>query len=152
MISISKEFIINQPEEKVWEVISNFGEIYRYHPEVVQSYLVSENTRGFGAVRKCVFNDGGSAIEKVIEWEEGSLVTVELSEMSMPLQSASGFTRVKSIDLTSSQVTIGMKYIFKYGLLGFFIGRFVMKPMLGKMFEKAARSIEHYISYGEKVS
>lgn len=51
MITVSKSFIINQPNEKVWKVISNFGEIYRYHPEVAESHIMSDKAQGIGAVR-----------------------------------------------------------------------------------------------------
>ena len=151
MIKVTYECSINQSIDKIWNVISNFGNIDRYHPEVAKSELQSEITHGLGAVRKCVFNNGGSSIEKVIQWIDGSTLTVELSEMSMPLKSASGFTSLKAIDDRTTQVTIGMNYIFKYGLFGAFIGHFIMKPMMLKMFGKAAKSIEYYIVNGNKM-
>lgn len=151
MVTVTYECLINQSVDKIWDVISNFGNIYRYHPEVTKSELLSEITYGLGAVRKCVFNDGGSSIEKVTQWIDGSTLTVELSEMSMPLKSASGFTSLKAIDGKTTQITIGMNYIFKYGLFGAFIGNFIMKPMMRKMFGKAAKSIEYYIVNGNKM-
>ncbi len=66
MITVSKNFVINQSREKVWEVISNFGEIYQYHPEVAESHVISDKAQGLGAARKCVFNNGGSTIEYYI--------------------------------------------------------------------------------------
>jgi hypothetical protein len=144
--------LIGQSVDKIWDVISNYGNIYRYHPEVAKSELTSEITHGVGAVRKCVFNNGDSSIEKVIEWEDCSKLAVELSDISMPLKSASGFTYLKSVDDNSTEITIGMNYIFKYGLFGELIGRFVMKPMMRKMFGKAAKSIEYYIVNGNKMA
>ena len=53
MSTFSTSVNIIAPKQKVWEVLVDFGSIYKWNPGVSQSYSTSPETEGEGAMRHC---------------------------------------------------------------------------------------------------
>ena len=69
----SKEITINAPQEKVWAVLADLGNIYRWNPGVSHSYTTSENSKGEDATRHCDIERPlkGYLEERAFDWREG---------------------------------------------------------------------------------
>lgn len=68
---------IEQPAERVWAVLRDYGDTAVYNPEVVRSHLLDEGddvTVGVG--RRCIFDDDGSS------WVDERLVALDDHERS----------------------------------------------------------------------
>ena len=81
--TIKREIEINQPKEKVWQALADFGNICHGHPAVSKSYITSAQKEGVGATRHCDFTMmGASAEEKVVEWNEGKNIKIVVTELN----------------------------------------------------------------------
>ncbi len=63
--------IIDASVQKVWEVLADFGDVYRWAPSVTNSYSTSENNNGLEASRHCDIAGFGGIEEYITEWNEG---------------------------------------------------------------------------------
>ncbi len=137
---------------RVWEVMSNYGDVHLYHPKVKSSPVLSKNVKGVGAIRRCEFYDNSSVVEKVTNWNEGRSISVVLSEMSsMPLKKANATIQVEAVDLTTSLLSIDMTFDVKYGPLGWMMGKLMIRPMMKKMFTNVLKGLEYHAVTGKAV-
>ena len=76
---IKNSVIINASKEKVWDILSDFGNVQNLSPGIAKSYLTSTAKNGIGATRHCDFTSMGSQVEeKIVEWENGKSFKIEL--------------------------------------------------------------------------
>ena len=85
MSQLTATAIVRAPVSRVWDTISDVGTVKDWHPKVKHSPVLSAESTGVGATRRCEFYDGTSVVEQVTEAVEGRLLRVVLSEFSMPL-------------------------------------------------------------------
>jgi len=150
-LHVEKTIPINAPIQKVWQVIDDFGGVYKYHPVVEKSPMLSENATGLGAKRRCEFYDNTSVVEEITEYKPGEYLKVEVSEFSMPLKSMTGIMRIKSVDNTTTAVTIELDFVVKGGILGELMGVLMMRPMMKGMMLKVLKSLEYHVISGKQV-
>lgn len=137
---------INAPAQRVWEVISDYGNAQVYNPLVKNVTLLSNNDRGVCAKRRCEFHDESSVVEEVSLWIEEKGFTVNLTETSMPLESAKIHIRVNPKNLFSSDVEMEMNYVVKFGLFGQLLDKIILHRKISQMFNKVLRGLVHYIT------
>ena len=137
---------IDRPSQELWKVISNLGEIYRFHPMVESSPMLSEETGGVGAKRVCNFTDGRSLVEEVIEWEEGRSYTVAITESFFPVLSPRTTFRIDRLNERQSVVVLRMQYTPKWGFIGKIMNTLMMKPMLTRAFRGVLDGLNDYVS------
>ena len=138
--------------DRVWEVISNYGDVHLYHPKVKSAPILSQNAKGLGAKRRCEFYDKSSIVEEVTNWDEGRSISVVLTEMSsMPLKKADATIKVEPVDSKTSLVSIDMNFAVKWGPIGWMMGKLMMKPMIKKMFTNVLKGLEYYAVTGNSV-
>jgi hypothetical protein len=118
MSKVEVKHEIDASAERVWEVLRDFGGVENFHPAVRASGLLSERSEGLGAQRKCEFHDGNWVKERVVGWEDGRSMTIEISEGSMPLSCAEGRLEVRPLDDGRSEVVMTMSYVVKMGPIG----------------------------------
>ena len=123
--------------EDVWTHFADFSGVARFHPFVETADQLSEQNEGVGARRKCNFYDGNSVVEKIIEWEQGRRMNVELSEMSMPMKRATVEFIVVPHGDHESDIAITMNFTPKFGLVGAMMGAMMM--------------LEHHVRTGETI-
>lgn len=151
MSNLAVTIEVNAPAERVWEVVSDFGGVHKFHPLVETSPLLTKNDRGLGAKRRCEFYDKTSIVEEVTKWDEGKSYSVVISEASMPLKRANATMRISPIDGDSSEVILAMDYEVKYGPVGKLMDMFMMRRMMGKMFGKVLKGLAHHAATGELI-
>lgn len=137
--------------KKVWKVLSDFGGIEKFAPTIDSSPIVNGKHSGLGAKRQCVFYDGSSVVEEIVEYKEGQSITVALSEYSMPLKSATATMKVTSIDARTSDITMSMDFVVKGGPLGWIMGFFMMRPLMKGVFKKMSHGLAYHSATGKSV-
>ena len=148
-VSASRE--MNVPAEKVWQVLADFGGIYKYHPGVETSPLLSENNEGLGARRICHFYDKSSVVEEVVDWSEGRKLTVELSEGSLPFKSARATFTIEPTGGEVSRVTLSMDFVVKYGPIGWVMEKAMINAKMRGIFTTVLESLERHAATGELI-
>lgn len=152
MACVEAKLNSSAPVDQVWNVISDYGNVHFYHPMVKSTPILTDNTKGVGAKRRCEFYNKSSIVEEVTNWDEGRSISVALSEMtSMPLKKANATFRVTPIDTGTSEVSIDMNFSVKWGPLGWMMGKLMIKPMMKKMFKKVLKGIDYYVVTGNPV-
>ena len=151
MNTISKTRSMNVASQKVWNVLKDFGGVYKFHPVVETSPLLSQRKEGVGAKRVCHFYDKSSITEEVIDWKDGKEFTVELSEGSLPIKHAEATMRVEPVGNESSRVTIEMKYVVKFGPVGWLMNKLIITGKMQALFNSVLESLEHHAKTGESI-
>jgi len=152
MACVEAKLNAKAPVERIWEVIANYGDIHLYHPKVKSAPILTDNDKGVGAKRRCEFYDKSSVVEEVTDWNEGSSISVVLSEMtSMPLKRADATIQVEPLDSKTSLLSIDMNFAVKWGPFGWIMGKMMIKPMMKKMFTNVLKGLEYYAVTGKAV-
>lgn len=142
---ITAQIEIDTPREKVWKVLSEIGEIEKFHPLVKKSLLTSNNGGGVGAQRHCELLPMGQMVENVIEWEEGKTIVLEVvgGKMLPPYRFMQG--RVDIAGEEKTNVTFSFSYQLKYGVLGQWMNRLFIRPQFVKAPPKYVSGLKEYI-------
>ncbi len=131
--------------------MADFGGVARFHPFVEKADRLSEQNEGVGARRKCNFYDGNSVVERVIEWQEGQRIKVELSQITLLMKTATAEFRVVPSGEGECEALLTMHFTPKFGPLGALMGALMMKSMLRKMFSQVLGGLEHHARTGERI-
>ncbi len=151
MIKVEKTVLIKAGINKLWNIISDVGGVYKYHPLVNNSPVLSTNSSGIGATRRCEFYDGTSIVEKIVGLKEGEEMKVTLSEFSLPLKSAEATMRLEKASDKSTYVTIQMSFEMKYGVFGKLMGFFAIRPVMKMTFSKVLKGLNDHATTGQLV-
>ncbi len=133
MGSFTTSVRIKAPKERVWEVLSDLGAIYKWNPGIAHSYTTSEVATGENAMRQCDLPDGGFLRERAFNWSEGEGFTIEVYETSLPLKESFVDFRATP-EGEGTVVNLRMDYKLKFGPVGVlldaaFVGRQARKGM-----------------------
>lgn len=143
---------INAPSSKIWAILSDFSNIQMFHPNVQDVDQLSEVDRGLGAARRCNFYSGGSAVEKIIAWDdERQFFTCTVTELAAPLLDVTAGMRVEEIDPHRSKVHIEMNYTPKWGIFGKILNVLVLRFAMQSTFKKVLKGLELHVETGELI-
>lgn len=150
MSTVTVEREVDASVAKVWEVLSDFGGIYRIHPYVDRSPLLTEQLQGVGTERVCHFHDGNHVKERVTEWTPGESMTIEIVEGSMPLKRATANIRLEPAH-EGTRVYFTMDYDPKWGLMGKVMDAMMMRAQFRKILDQVLVGLETHIHTGAVV-
>ncbi|MCI0832705.1 MAG: SRPBCC family protein [Chloroflexi bacterium] len=127
MGSFATSVRIEAPKERVWEVLSDLGSIYKWNPGITHSYTTSEAATGENAMRQCDLPGGGFLRERAFNWSEGEGFTIEIYETSLPMKESFVDFRATA-EGEATVVKLKMDYKLKFGPVGVlmdavFVGR-----------------------------
>ena len=143
---------IDAPSSKIWAVLSDFSNIQMFHPNVQDVDQLSEVDRGLGAARRCNFYSGGSAVEKIIAWDdERQFFTCTVTELAAPILDVTAGMRVEKIDAHRSNVHIEMNYVPKWGIFGKVLNVLVLRFAMQSTFNKVLKGLQHHVETGELI-
>ena len=144
--------IINAPSATIWAVLSDFSNVQIFHPDVQNVDQLSEVDRGLGAVRRCNFYGGGSAVEKIVAWDdERQLFACTVTELAAPLLDITAGMGVERIDSHHSKVHIEMNYTPKWGIFGKILNVIVLRFVMQSTFKKVLKGLELRLKTGELI-
>ena len=131
---------INASIQKVFSSWNNeYGDIYKFNPNLNHSYLLSESPTdtGEGALRQCNLADGKNWIrEKVITVKENKQIVIDIYEGTMPLKKAIAVFDFKQINANQTEVAMTMNFTPKMGILGQ-----LLVPMLKAKFRSMLQAL-----------
>lgn len=148
---IHAEMAVRTNPERMWEVLSQYGDVYRFHAGVVESHADagSRNTAGPGCERVCNIVDMGLKItlkERIVDYIEGRSYAYEVYEWkNFPIQRMKfGFTILRA-EGPYTILAIDIAYLAKPAFL---------TPLLVPKMRKLARNVllgyKHYVETGER--
>ena len=151
MAHFSNQIRINATKEEVWEVLADFGGIYRWNPGVRHSYSTSESNHGLLATRHCELLKGDDYLdENILEWRDGESFKVNIYETNLPLHRNVVEFSIES-DGGGTIVTVAPEYVLKFGLLG----RLMNQIVVGRKFKEGMKDLlaglKYHIETGELV-
>jgi len=150
-LNVEKTLQFNVPAHKVWQVIADFGGIEKFAPTIESSAIINSKYSGLGAKRRCVFYDGSSVVEEIVDLQQGQSITMVLSEYSMPLKSAVATMKVLPVNDNTSELTITMNFVVKAGPLGWLMGVVLMRPLMKGVFKKVLSGLAYHSATGKTV-
>jgi mxaD protein len=67
-LKVKESVVVNAPASKVWEKVSNFGDLGAWHPAVKKTEIVAGTNNQKGAERLLTLQDGGTIKEKLLSY------------------------------------------------------------------------------------
>ena len=148
---IHEEMQIKASPAKIWEVISQFGNVCDFHAGVVRSAkeFGSENSASIGCERVCIIVDMGLHVtlkERVVDYVEGESYQFEVYECkNSPVKAMFFRCTIEGATPTNATLAIDIAYKAKHA--------FLTPLMAGKM-ASLARDVllgyRHYTETGER--
>ena len=104
MADIEEMVSIAAPPDQVWAVLSDFGAIASWAPNVDHSSLTTDQQDGVGAVRR-VQVGRNALLEQVVEWESGERLAYSIQGLPPVIRSVVN-TWALAADGESTKVTL----------------------------------------------
>ncbi len=150
---IKNTVIINANKDKVWGILSDFGNVQNLSPGISKSYLTSKTKNGIGATLHCDFTTMGSQVEeKIIEWNEGKSFKIELyNTKNIPMMKGMN----AYFELESHKNGTKLTSIFEYQMnnfIGDLLNNLKIKKMNNKSWILFMAGIKYYSETGKNVS
>lgn len=145
---------IAAPKQQVWDVIADFGGIYKYNPSVTKSYSTSEANAGVGASRHCDLTFSGASVdEQIVSWDEGDRYQVRLVDGTrIPPFKEVVATIALEEDGDETVAHMSFDYSMKYGPFGRLMDAFVVQRQYAKALTLILAGLKHYVETGEEVA
>ena len=142
---------INASSSKIWDVLSDFSNIQIFHPNVLDVDQLGQVDRGLGAERRCNFYGGGSAVEKIISWDDERHSFTCTVESTAPILDVTAGMRVNRIDSHHAEVELEMTYLPKWGFFGKVVDLLVLRMAMRSTFIKVLKGLKHHVETGELI-
>lgn len=150
---IKSKVVINAEKDKVWDILSDFGNVQNLSPGIEKSYLTSDTKTGMGATRHCDFTTmNGQVEEKITDWNEGNSLKIELYDTkNIPMiRGMNALFNLKSIE-NKTVLTSVFEYHMNH-VVGDVLNSLKMKKMNKKSWVLFMAGIKHYAETGENVN
>ena len=151
MGKVEKRVAIERPVEESWAALADFGTIYKWNPGVAQSHLTSGAGGEVGATRHCdLQNPSGHLEERVIGWEAGRKLKIDVYESSFPLRH--NIVTFEALpNGGGSTVSVSVDYALKFGPLGALADRLFARRAYRKGFQAMLEGLKYYVETGNEV-
>lgn len=148
MQNVAATRIVPATQAKLWSLLANVTTVDDWHPDVASVELLTPQSTGIGAARRCFFHDGTSVREEIVELDEGERVRLRLSEFDMPMKRMEAeFSLAPSTD-TETAVTFTVYYEMKMGIFGSLLGATVVRRRLAQMAGGVLDGLAPHPGYG----
>ncbi len=153
MFEVSVNQLIDVSPDRAWEIIDDFGGVYRFHPRVEKSPLKPGPSSGLGAQRTCYFDDGNKIQEEVVEYEPHRALGIEITDPGkFPLKESMGRISLEPVGDRQTRVTFKIQFVPKFGLVGRLMGKVIMVPQFEKILGSVLTGLETHALTGAVVS
>lgn len=117
MPRFSVETFIGVKSDVVWDVLADFGNVSEWNSGIHSSEMTSEGAVGVGSVRHCEMDKGMYINERLIKWDEGKSLVIEMTDSSMPMKSFTAEFALRPESM-GTIVTMTPVYTPSYGIMG----------------------------------
>ena len=100
-INVSRETVINQPRDIVWETMGHFNALEKWHPAVVSSQISGADV----PTRLLILGDGSIVREELIDYRENSAYTYKIVGGPFPVKNYISTISVEDVGGTRTRVT-----------------------------------------------
>ncbi len=146
MHTVRRSRILHAPTDRVWSALEDFGDVWKYHPNVESSRVLTDRETGPGACRECVFTDGSRIEETIVDYSPPTGYTVEFTDVGpYPLVSNTVRVDVDAADDHHTEVTFTAAFQPKYGPFGWLLGRVVMEDRFGKQLDAVLEGLAAHL-------
>ncbi len=149
MAEVTISRAVDAPLEQVWASWDDFGNIYKFNPNIASSRLLSDKdaATAVGSRRECEFNDGRNWVrERVTQYEPRKLLALELYEGSIPVSTLDAKFEFRKLNEGTTEVSITAAFEPKGGFLGK-----IMVPLMKRQFRQLlAALLDENAVYVEK--
>ena len=129
-INISSTETINAPKSEVWALLSDFQHWHDWTSQIKTIKQTSEAPDGVGAGRHCELAPVGRTDEEILEWvPEDKLVVSLFNVKVLPVKGSTTTFTLKTIDDTTTEVTMAPEVEPKGGFLAPAIGKRLQKGL-----------------------
>lgn len=143
---------MDTPVATVWKAIDDFGNVYQFHPNLEHSESINEVSSGKGAKRLCAFSDGNTIREEVLESVPEQRQIVRVFDLgSFPMKEMVNSLDLAPIDENSTEVSLSMSFVPKYGPVGWLMATVIMKSQLHDQAEDILEGLDTHLQTGEVV-
>lgn len=149
MSTVTHETRINASAEKIWEVLADFGNVYKWAPNVIESHSITEYNEGVGTARHCEVTGFGGLDETVIEWNDGRDYTFEIFDVG-PIKKALSTWAIRS-DGKDVIVTTNIRFETKFGPLGALMDRLLIRRNIRNAMVQAQAGLKYNVETGEVI-
>lgn len=149
MGSIEQETIIEASPDRVWAVLSDFGNPQAWSPNVTHSAVLGEQQSGVGCERNCTIPGFGQVTERATEWSEGERITIEGLGIPMMRSFASTWSIEPAGDKTRLRATL--KYQPRFGPFGRLMAALVMQRKIRATLRSSVAGLKFHVETGELV-
>ena len=139
---------VEAPVDEVWKSWDDFGNIYRFNPNLRHSQLLSDPDKptGVGSERQCDFADGKNWIrERIVDYRPGKSIKIDIYDGTMPLKSMSGTLVFEEIRGGKTRIRMTVDFEPRMGVVGKLLTplmRRQFRPMLQALLDCNAAHIE----------
>ncbi len=153
MTTFKKQITINTPKHKLWETVSDLGNVYRFHPGVKKSYYTNNQKPGIGAARICELQPSGKILETVKKWNEGNgfLLQIDPIEKAPPVKNFSGLFELKEHDSQNTQISLTVNYGMKLGAIGMLLNKLVIQSKMENGIEDLLKGLKIHAEKGLEI-
>jgi uncharacterized protein YndB with AHSA1/START domain len=128
MTTLKHKIFIHAPPERVWEALADLESVRHYNPMAHRVTITTAKREGPGAERRCE-GPQGAFCERVLSWDVGRSITIELSESKWPVAGMRWTTRLQP-DSAGTLMLQETTYEPKFGILGHALDRVVLRRKL----------------------
>lgn len=149
---LSYKIQVDASPEKVWDILADFGGVYKYSPGVRESHSLTTENSGVGAERICHLAPSGQVQERITEWHEGKDYSIEIytGKGVPPFKHAIANLAVEPKN-GGTEVTVTFDYDIKFGPVGAAAHAVMFGPFLNRGFQGLLSGLKKYAETGEVV-
>ncbi len=152
MSSLTRSVVIDAAQDKVWEVLADFGAVSRWAPTITDSAIVGDANEGVGAVRTCTHVKMGALEETIVSWTEGEAYSYDVTAgLPFPMKALRNHWSMGERG-ARTEVTLHMEFSTKVGPLGSLMELMMMKRMMRKEMDLALAGLKYHIETGSLAS
>lgn len=129
MTTLHRDVTARCPPERVWALLADLEAVAIYNQTIAAARVRGAARAGVGAERECDLKPSGRVVERVIAWDEGRAVGLEVVESDWPIVFMRWTTRVDA-DEVGARITQELTYQVKFGPLGWLLDNLVMRRKL----------------------
>jgi ribosome-associated toxin RatA of RatAB toxin-antitoxin module len=148
MTHVSVTKTIDHNAQRAWEVLSDFPSIYKFHSAIETVDLLSENARDIGATRRCNFYGSGSAVEAIVDWEEGRFLALDIIGGTLPFKTAKATFTVRPTTTDKAEVTFEIEFAAKWGIVGKLMEKTVLRLVMRNAFKDMIKGLDTHLRTG----
>lgn len=152
MTTITRFVTIDATTEEVWPALADFGGISAWNPTVKASRLTSSIDDGEGMTRECELLPVGTVQERVTEWVEGQMMSIEIYEFrGIPAMRSSVAVLSLEPDGDRTRVRVDLTYEVGLGAIGAGMNSMVLKRQFAKALTGLLAGLKLHVETGQPV-